>query len=417
MPGQSNSHIETDVLIVGAGPGGSAAAYHLARHGIDVTVLEKSRFPREKVCGDGLTPRGVVQLRRMGVDTDDPRFERSEGLRIYSRKVTLELPWPALEDFPGYGLTMTRHSFDELLARRAEKAGAGLRERTEALAPVTRDGWVIGARAHDLERDEDLDVRARFVIAADGAASRFAGQAVVRREPSKPLGIAARRYYRVERHPGPWLEVWMDLWDGDAMMPGYGWLFALSDGSVNLGAGLLNTFKNFKDVSAQRVFDAFWRMLPQSWGVGEESAGGAVLSGPLPMGMSRVPPIVPGMLVVGDAAGLVNPFNGEGIAYAMESGELAAGLIHEALVKDRAGIAHLYPTILRERYARYYRIGTNFVRAIGHPSVMRALTDYGLPQAWLMRFALRVMGNLTDGREGDVQDKLMYGLERLARVS
>jgi flavin-dependent dehydrogenase len=123
------------------------------------------------------------------------------------------------------------------------------------------------------------------------------------------------------------------------------------------------------------------------------------------------------MLLVGDAAGMVNPFNGEGIAYAMENGELAAELIHDALVGDRPGLAHLYPTILRERYARYYRIGTNFVRAIGHPWVMRLLTDYGLPRAWLMRFALRVMGNLTDGREGDAQDRLMYSLERLARVS
>jgi geranylgeranyl reductase family protein len=416
VPG-SNAYIETDVLIVGAGPGGSAAAYHLARHGIDVTLVEKAGFPREKVCGDGLTPRGVVQLERMGVDLDDPRFERNMGLRIYSRKATLELPWPSLEDFPGYGLTMTRAGLDELLARRAQKAGAVLRERTEALAPTLDGGWVVGADLHDHARDEDIRVRARFVVAADGAASRFAGRAGVRRDPTKPLGIAARRYYRIERHPGPWLEVWMDLWDGDALMPGYGWLFPLADGSVNLGAGLLNTFRNFKDVSAQRVFEAFWRMLPPAWEVSEATEQGPVLSGPLPMGMSRVPAGVPGMLVVGDAAGLVNPFNGEGIAYAMESGELAAELIHDALLRDRPGIAHLYPTILRDRYARYFRIGTNFVRAIGHPAVMRTLTDYGLPQAWLMRFALRVMGNLTDGRDGDRQDKIMWGLERLARVS
>ncbi len=416
MPGGSNAHIETDVLIVGAGPGGSAAAYHLARHGIEVTLVDKASFPREKVCGDGLTPRAITSLEKMGVDTEDPRFERHTGLRIYSRRTTLELPWPTLEDFPGYGLTMTRSSFDELLARRAQKAGAGLRERTEALAPVVDEGWVTGARVRELDGDAQIDVRARFVVAADGAASRFAAQAGVRRDPTKPLGIAARRYYRIARHPGPWLEVWMDLWEGDALMPGYGWLFALADGSVNLGAGLLNTFKNFKDVSAQRVFGTFAKMLPPEWGVSEDTAEGPVLSGPLPMGMSRVPACIPGMLVVGDAAGMVNPFNGEGIAYAMESGELAAELIHGALVGNRPGLAHLYPSILRERYARYFRIGTQFVRAIGHPAVMRTLTDYGLPQEWLMRFALRVMGNLTDGRDGDVQDKVMYGLERLARV-
>jgi geranylgeranyl reductase family protein len=413
----SNAHTETDVLIVGAGPAGATAAYHLARHGIDVTLLDKASFPREKVCGDGLTPRAVVQLQKMGVDLEDPRFERHQGLRIYSRKTVLELPWPTLEDFPGYGLTMTRSSFDELLVRAAEKAGAGLRERTEALGPTLERGWVTGARVRDLDRDEPTEIRARFVIAADGASSRFAAQAGVRRDDSKPLGIAARRYHRIDRHPGPWLEVWMDLWEGDELMPGYGWLFAMADGSVNLGAGLLNTFRSFKDVSAQRVFDAFWRMLPPEWNVGEETAEGRVLSGPLPMGMSRVPASLPGMLVVGDAAGLVNPFNGEGIAYAMESAELAAELIHEALVKGRPGLAHVYPTILRERYARYYRIGTNFVRAIGHPTVMRTLTEYGLPQEWLMRFAMRVMGNLTDGRDGDFQDKLMYGLQRLARAS
>jgi menaquinone-9 beta-reductase len=412
-----SAHIETDVLIVGAGPGGSTAAYHLARHGIDVTLLDKVAFPREKVCGDGLTPRAMVSLRRMGIDTDDPRFERHGGLRIYSRKTMLELPWPTLEDFPGYGLTMTRHDFDEILVRRAEKAGAGLRERTEAMSPEVDDGWVTGARVRDLDRDEEVEVRARFVIAADGAASRFAAQAGVRRDPTKPLGIAARRYYRIDRHPGPWLEVWMDLWEGDEIMPGYGWLFALPDGTMNLGAGVLNTFKSFKDVSAPRVFEAFTRMLPEDWGVSEETAEGRALSGPLPMGGSRVPAAVPGMLVVGDAAGLVNPFNGEGIAYAMETGELAAELVHEALVSNRPGLAHLYPTILRERYARYYRVGTNFVRAIGHPYVMRTLTEYGLPQEWLMRFALRMMGNLSDGRKGDFQDKLMDALVRLARAA
>jgi geranylgeranyl reductase family protein len=417
VPSPTNEQLDVDALIVGAGPGGSTAAYHLARHGMNVLMVEKASFPREKVCGDGLTPRAAVQLRRLGIDVDDPRFERHRGLRIYSRRVTLELPWPDLEDFPGFGLVMTRSEFDELLARHAEKAGARLMEQTEALAPIQDDGWVTGATIRRGEDGPETAVRARFVIAADGAASRFASQVGVRRDAAKPLGIAARRYYRIDRHPGPWLEVWMDLWERDTILPGYGWLFPLADGSVNLGAGVLNTFRDFKDVSAQRVFDAFWRMLPAEWNVNEGSAEGRVLSGPLPMGFSRTPAAVPGMLVVGDAAGMVNPFNGEGIAYAMEAGEIAAELIHDALVSDRPGIAHLYPAILRERYARYYRIGTNFVRAIGHPPVMRALTDYALPQEWLMRFMLRLMGNLTDGRKGDGRDKLMYVLERMMPVS
>ena len=185
---------------------------------------------------------------------------------------------------------------------------------------------------------EPIEMRARFVIASDGAASRFAKPAGVVRDESRPLGIAARRYYRTDYHPGPWLESWLDLWEGDLLLPGYGWLFPVAGGTINLGAGLLNTFKNFKDVSAQRLFNAFATMLPPSFGVSEETAEGRLLSGPLPMSFNRSPQAVPGMLLVGDAAGAVNPFNGEGIAYAMETGEMAADLVHEALVQHRPGL-------------------------------------------------------------------------------
>ncbi len=407
------------MLVVGAGPGGSATAYHLARHGIDVLLVERAAFPREKVCGDGLTPRGVKAIQRMGIDTDDPRFERVNGLRIRSRRATFDLPWPKLSDYPDYGLVMTRMVLDELLARRAEKAGATLLERTEAIAPTLEDGWVSGATVRAAEDGDGptSEIRARFVVAADGAASRFAGQAGVTRDASRPLGIAARRYYRIERRPGPWFEVWFDLWDGRSLMPGYGWIFPVADGRMNIGAGLLSTFTNFRNVSAQRVFDAFAGMLAADWNVNEETADGRVLSGSLPMGISRVPQATPGMLVVGDAAGLVNPFNGEGIAYAVESGEIAAELIHDALVSDRPGLAHMYPTVLRERYGRYFHVGRNWVRLIGNPTVMRTFTDYGLPQEWLMRFAIRFMGNLTDGRDGDAQDRLMDAMVRLASAS
>ena len=407
-----------DVLVVGAGPGGCTAAYFLARHGVDVALVEKASFPRDKVCGDGLTPRAVKLLAEMGVDMDDPGFVHVEGLRIYGRNASLELPWPVLADWPGLGLVRTRLDFDHLLAQTAQKAGAQLWERTEALGPLHAKDWVNGARLRELGPEDEKDgptrdIHARYVIAADGASSRFAGQAGVRRDPSRPLGIAARRYFRIDRPQEPWLESWLDLWEGDALLPGYGWLFPLPDGTVNVGAGLLNTFTGFKDVSAQRLFDAFAGMLAD-WGVSEQTAEGKVMSGPLPMGMSRHPLAMPGMLVVGDAAGMVNPFNGEGISYAMETGKLAAELVYEALVSDRPGLAHVYPTELRRRYGPYYFIGRNFVKAIGKPAVMRTLTKFGLPREWLMRFAMRVMANLTDGPSGDVQDRLFDAMLRLA---
>jgi geranylgeranyl reductase family protein len=421
---------EFDVMVVGSGPGGATAAYHLARHGVNVGLVEKSSFPREKVCGDGLTPRAVKALHEMGVDTGDPGFVRVNGLRVYGRRARLDLPWPALSDWPGFGLVRTRHDYDQLLAAHAVKAGATLWERTEATAPVMDDGWVAGAAVRRLEEPESApadgapraarrepparEVRARFVIASDGASSRFAGHVGVRRDPARPLGIAARRYYRMTRPQVPMLEAWLDLWEGDSIMPGYGWIFPLHGDVVNVGAGLLNTFKGFKDISARRVFDIFVHMLPEEWGISEATATGSVKSGPLPMGFNRRPLSQPGMLVIGDAGGLVNPFNGEGISYAMETGKLAAELVYEALAMGKPGLAHVYPTLVRERYGKYFFMGNTFVKLIGDPRIMRFATDHGLHREWIMRFAMRVLANLSDGPKGDVRDRLFYAMERLA---
>jgi geranylgeranyl reductase family protein len=409
----------TDVLVVGAGPGGSAAAYHLARHGIDVTLIEKAAFPREKVCGDGLTPRSVKAIQDMGVDTDDPRFERVIGLRVHARRTTIQLPWPDLTTFPPFGLVMPRDGFDQLLAQRAVKAGARLLERTEAVEPLFRDGYVVGAKVRPAgERDaEPTEIAARYVLAADGAASRFAKPAGVRRDPTRPLGIAARRYYRVDYHPGPWIESWLDLWDGELLLPGYGWLFPVAGGRINLGAGLLNTFEGFQDISAQRLFDAFARMLPADWGIGEATAEGPVRSGPLPMGINRTPQAVPGLLLIGDAAGAVNPFNGEGIAYAIETGEIAADLVHEALVRDRPALAMQYPRVLADRYGGYFAIGRRFATLIGKPAIMGRATDRLLPRRGIMAFALRAMANLSDGPDGDLQDRLLHLARTLAKAA
>jgi flavin-dependent dehydrogenase len=201
------------------------------------------------------------------------------------------------------------------------------------------------------------------------------------------------------------------------LLPGYGWLFPVAGGRINLGAGLLNTFKHFEDVSAQQLFQAFERMLPGSWELGEETAEGRLLSGPLPMSFNRAPQAVPGMLVVGDAAGAVNPFNGEGIAYAIETAKIAAELLSEALVNDRPGLAMRYPQVLRDTYGRYFFVGRQFAKIIGNPAVMGTATRFLLPNRRVMAFALRVMGNLTDGRDGDVQDKLFHLLTMIGRAA
>jgi geranylgeranyl reductase family protein len=404
---------DVDVLVVGAGPGGAAAAYHLARHGVDVLAVDRAHFPREKVCGDGLTPRGVRAIQRLGVDAVEPGFVRIEGLRVYGPTVVLDLPWPALESVPDFGVVRTRHDLDHLMVQRAVKAGATVWEGADALSPVVDDGWVVGARIRR-EGGEPETVRARFVLAADGAASRFAQKAGVRRDPQRPLGVAARRYYRSSRSQGTWFESWFDLWENGVILPGYGWIFPVGDGILNVGAGLLNTTSFFKEISPRKMLGVFERSLPGEWGIGEEAATGEVLSGPLPMGMNRRPLAMPGLLLIGDAGGLVNPFTGEGIAYAIESGEIAAGLVHDALATGRPGLAHVYPIELKRRYGRYFTVGRAFARAIGNRHFMRLSVYYGFPRERLMRFALRMLANLTDGRDGDLDDRVMDWIVRIA---
>jgi menaquinone-9 beta-reductase len=402
--------------VVGAGPGGSSTAYHLARQGIDVVLVDRAIFPREKVCGDGLTPYGVRALQRMGVDPSDAGFAQVEGLRTYGiNGVVVDLPFRELRMFPHNGVVRTRYEFDHLLAMRAEKAGATFLQGVEAERPLRDLGWVTGAVTK--ENGKTKEIRARFVVAADGASSRFAQQAGVARDHSRPLGIAARRYYRIPRPQQTMLEAFLNLWDEPTggIMAGYGWIFPLGDGVVNVGAGLLNTFSRFKEVSAKKVMEQFLRELPPEWEIREENARSPLLSGPIPMAMNRRPLAVPGLLLVGDAGGLVNPFNGEGIAYAIETGELAAELIGDALDRNRPGIAAMYPTLLRRRYGRYFSVGTNWVRMIGHPRFMRFCVEHGFPRRRLMQFAITMMTNITDGRGGDVDDRIMDVLVRLAR--
>src|SRR3954447_24625057 len=156
---------DADVIVVGAGPAGSTAAYYLAQSGLDVLLLEKTSFPREKVCGDGLTPRAVHSLIGMGIPTDEKDgWIRNKGLRVVGGGLTLELPWPELSSWPDYGLVRPRLDFDETLIRHAVKAGARLREQVTVTGPALdeRTGRVVGVEARTL--DGPATLRAPLVL-------------------------------------------------------------------------------------------------------------------------------------------------------------------------------------------------------------------------------------------------------------
>jgi geranylgeranyl reductase family protein len=416
---------EADVIVVGAGPGGSATAYHMAKHGLRVLLLEKTEFPREKVCGDGLTPRATRQLIRMGIDTSEKAgWLQNRGLRVIGGGVRLELDWPELASFPSYGLVRTRLDFDDMLAKRAAEAGATLLTGVNVTGPVLdSDGRAIGVHAKVGPGREPVQYRAPLVVAADGVSGKFPLAMGLAKRDDRPLGVAVRRYYRsAVRADDDYLESWLELRSAqnrDVLLPGYGWIFGLGDGRVNVGLGILNSSDAFGKTNYRALLTDWLGTTPPEWGMRDEAnADGPILGAALPMGFNRVPHYTRGVLLVGDSGGMVNPMNGEGIAYAMESGELAAEVAVQALARpagaDRERALQAYPAELKIRFGGYYRLGGVFVKLIGKPEIMRIATKHGMPHPTLMRFVLKLLANLTDPRGGDAMDRIINGLTKVA---
>jgi geranylgeranyl reductase family protein len=407
-----------DVIVVGAGPAGSTTAYYLAQAGLDVLLLEKTRFPREKVCGDGLTPRGVKALVAMRISVSErDGWVRNKGLRVIGAGKRLELPWPELSSYPDYGLVRPRTDLDQMLARRARQAGARLLEGVTVTGPVRDDrtGRITGVTAR--AADGEQTYRARVVVAADGNSSRLSVSMGLRKRDDRPLGVAVRTYYRSPRHDDDYLESWLDLWDGDRLLPGYGWIFGMGDGTSNVGLGLLNTSAAFRNTDYHALLRKWLAGMPAEWGFTEETRTQPIRGAALPMGFNRTPHYHQGLLLAGDAAGMVNPFNGEGIAYAMESGEILARTVAQALARARRAeterVLAGYPRALDQAYGGYYAVGRVFSKAIGRPGLMRFATKHSMSRPALMGFALKLLANLTDPH-GDAADRLVNGLSKLA---
>ncbi|HEX6682488.1 MAG TPA: geranylgeranyl reductase family protein [Candidatus Limnocylindrales bacterium] len=419
----TQTEADADVIVVGAGPGGSAAAYHLAKHGVRVLLLEKTEFPREKVCGDGLTPRATRQLIDMGVDiSPEAGWLRNKGLRVIGGGMRLELPWPELASYPDFGLVRTRLDFDDILAKQAVKAGAVLRTSHNATGAILdADGRVSGVQVKTPDGEKALT--APLTIAADGVAGRFPVSLGMAKREDRPMGVAVRRYYRCPvKADDDYLESWLELRSrdgGDKLLPGYGWIFGMGDGRVNVGLGVLNSSKAYQQTNYREMLLDWLAATPAEWGLGDEAnADGKILGAALPMGFNRTPHYARGLMLVGDCGGMVNPFNGEGIAYAMESGQLAAEVAIQALARPAGQRRELalraYPLELKRRFGGYYRLGGLFVKAIGNPRIMKIATQHGLPHPTLMRFVLKLLANLTDPRGGDAMDRIINAMSRVA---
>ena len=312
---------DAEVIVVGAGPAGSATAHRLASAGRDVLLLEKGHFPRDKVCGDGLTPRAVRSLVEMGVDiSPENGWARNKGLRIMANGRTYELPWPTLERFPDFGLVRARMELDEILARHAAKAGARLVEGMKVLEPTLdeRSRRITGVTAQPVDErgraaGARVTYRAPVVVAADGVSSRMSVAQGITRRDDRPMGVAVRAYAPSPRAAEPWMESWLELRSDGALLPGYGWVFGLADGRVNIGLGILNTSDAFQNVDYRDHLRRWMRETPEHWQLREHADTVKIGGMALPMGFNRQPHYSRGLLLVGDSGGMVNPFNGEGI--------------------------------------------------------------------------------------------------------
>ena len=384
-----------DVLVVGGGPAGAATSYWLARAGHRVVCVERKTFPRDKTCGDGLTPRAVKQLADMGLYDALTPYHRYSGLRAVAHGITLELSWPDHPTYPDHGFVVRRRDLDQLVFEHAAATGAETHQNTEAVSPIVEGGLVTGAVVKDKGTGERREVRARYVVVADGANSRFGRALGTARNRSYPQGMAIRTYYESPLHDDPWIESCLDVRDRKgASLPGYGWIFPVGNGTINVGIGLLSTFRDWREVNTTHLMHEWAATAPAHWQIDPDAPVAPPTGGRIPMAGSVNPKVGPTWAVVGDAGGSVNPFNGEGIDYAYETGRMVADLLGEALTTGDGMALQQYPKLLEAEYGLYFKVARLFATVIGQPVLMRELTRVGMRSRSLMDWVLRIMANL-----------------------
>lgn len=375
-----------DVAVIGAGPAGAAAAITAARAGASVMVFEQGSYGRDKVCGDGLTPRAVAALEQLKISLDDAH--RIDGLRMIANRTRRELPWPATSRFPDHGAVWPRRRLDAALIDAAADAGAKLVWETEALPILGDGGRVTGVQAASQSRAGTHTVAADLVVVATGAPGPVARLLGAERDPAEPFGLAIRTYASSSRHADRLIEACLTLTDPSGVaVPGYGWVFPAGDGTVNIGVGALSTMRGFRKLNLNGLLDAYRSLVPD-WELGPWLERPRAWR--LPMSVQRRHG--PGWVAVGDAAGLVNPMNGEGIDYGLESGMLAA----ELFVAHPADAPARYDQAVGARFDAFLRTGRRFSFLIGHPRILRTGLRVAVGTQAIANITLEVMGNLVD---------------------
>ncbi|MDX1689805.1 MAG: geranylgeranyl reductase family protein [Acidimicrobiia bacterium] len=395
-----------DLAVIGAGPAGAAAAIQAARRGADVVVFDKAPYGRDKVCGDGLTPRAVGALTELKIDLSDAH--RIDGLRMKAHARARELAWPATSRYPAHGAVWPRRSLDRALIDAAAEAGARTVWETEAV-PMLDRGRVTGVEAGGERWTADM------VVVAAGAPGRVARMLDAGRVEGEPYGLAIRSYVASPRHAERLLEATLTMRDAEGRsVPGYGWIFPAGDGTVNIGVGALSTMKGFKALNLNSLIDVYYAQVRDDWELGPYLERPRAWRLPLTARRRHGP----GWVAIGDAAGLINPMNGEGIDYGLESGMLAADLF----VDDPVTAPARYDRLVGDRFDAFLRTGRRFAFLIGHPWILDTGLRFAIGTQAVADITLQVMGNLVDsetpgaaGRVLAVTDRLLALVDPLLR--
>ena len=380
---------QADVVVVGAGPAGSSAAAWAARAGRDVLVIDSVRFPRDKACGDGLTPRAVAELERLGLGPWLDTHIRHRGLRMSGFGAAVEVAWPG-PSFPSTGSAVPRTELDDRIRCVAADDGASMMLGTKAV-DVSHDS---SGQVDTLILDSGDEVGVGTLIVADGARSTL-GRALGRRWHQQTVyGVAVRGYIPSPRSHEQWITSHLELRSPEGkVLPGYGWVFPLGNGEVNIGVGALATAKRPADAALRPLMSYYTALRREEWGF--EGEPRAPLSALLPMGGAVSGIAGPNWMLIGDAAACVNPLNGEGIDYGLETGRLAADLL------GCGDLSQAWPTVLSAHYARGFSVARRLALLLTLPRFLPVTGPVAMRSTTLMRIAVRVMGNLVTDEDAD----------------
>lgn len=397
--------MSTDLLVVGAGPAGSAAATWAARSGREVLLADAAEFPRDKPCGDGLTPRAIYELRRLGLGDWLSGRAVNRGLRAAGFGQTLYLPWPG-GTLPAHGGAVPRLELDATIRDVAIAAGA---KTVDGVRAVDVDRGPDGVRSVHLRRGSDrVTVECRQLVVADGARSQL-GRVLGREwHRDTAYGVAARGYIASARSDDPWISSHLELrGTDDEILSGYGWVFPLGDGEVNIGVGTLATAARPAEVNLRHLITHYADLRRDDWQLsGDVRAPWSAL---LPMGGAVSGVAGPNWVLVGDAAGCVNPLNGEGIDYGLETGRLAVDVLASADDPTEA-----WPEVLFEHYGDAFSIARRLAGLLTVPGLLPAAGPVGMRSRSLMTLALRVMGNLITPDDHDVLARVWRSAGKLS---